>query len=148
MDFNAQKIRSYSWVLLVSLLVATACSKKTEPVPTVSTLLSEEKLVLVLADIHEAEAMINSEFKIEKRDSLANALLSTVYAIHKVTPADVDSSLNAYLREPRATEVLYEKIAARLSLQESEFQSRAAIPTVNQPNPISNPQPPSLPSAK
>jgi hypothetical protein len=134
------------FALFYSLLFFAACKKKQNPA-VVSTKIPETELVSILTDVHLAESMINATIEINKRDSLAQALYSKIYIMHKVTAADVNASINTYLHAPLAARGLYEKIAARLSLLDSEFQAQATNQQTPLVNPINQNQLP-LPSAK
>ena len=121
---------------------------KDKDTATVSTPIAESKLVVILADVHKAESIINACVSIEKRDSTAQALYSNLYAIHQITSAELDSSVNIYLHAPLAARGLYEKVADLLSREQSEFQGQATIPQAPAQNPITTQNSPLLPSAK
>ncbi len=132
--------------LLYSILFFTACKKKQDPA-SVSTKIPEEELVSILADVHLAESIINTTVDLNKRDSLAQTLYAKIYTIHKTTATDVNTSINTYLHAPLAARGLYEKVTARLSLLDSEFQGQATAPQTLVVNPLKQTLPP-LPSAK
>ncbi len=141
--------------LLLAFAIIVLCSnckrKEENPIPVVNAPIPQERLIIVLADVHKAESAINLVVEIQKRDSVAQALYSKICAIHKITQTELDSSVNMYLREPRAAQHLYEEVAARLSVEESEFKAQTAQPQAPPQNPITTPPPslpPALPSAK
>ncbi len=131
-------------------LIFSSCKRKEEnPIPVVNAPIAQERLIIVLADMHKAESIINSVAEITKRDSVAQALYSKICAIHKTTQTEIDSSLNMYLNQPCAAQHLYEEVAARLSVEENEFKSQMTQPAPPAQNPIAPPPPPPiLPSAK
>jgi hypothetical protein len=83
--------------------------------------LNKEKMTAVLADIHLAEAKLagmgnNSQVQ---RDSTAEVYYATIFKIHQVKAEDFNSSMEAYMQNPKALSEIYEKVLEKLQKEQS-----------------------------
>jgi len=83
--------------------------------------LNKEKMISVLADIHLAEAKLagmgnNTQ---AQRDSTAEVYYATIFKIHKVKAYDFNTSMNAYMQNPKALSEIYEKVLEKLQKEQS-----------------------------
>lgn len=93
-------------------LLAFACTDSSN-----KSTLSKEKLALILADIHLAEAKIN-EKHIGSSDSalvLFQELQRGIFKKHGVDSALVNNSYDAYVKEPEEFLEMYEMVSEELS---------------------------------
>jgi hypothetical protein len=111
-------VKKYTIFLVIGLW---ACGK--QPTATIDTPIPQDKIVRVFADIHLAESVINVA-ETSKRDSMAQALYSEVYATNGISPDDFNKTLTLYLDNPTAMKALYEKVVEQLSKDEAETRAQ------------------------
>lgn len=101
------------------LLIAAACYREPK-FPDAA--LNKEQMIAVLADVHLAESKLvsmgnNSQ---AQRDSTAEVYYATIFKIHKIKAEDFNSSMNAYMQNPKALSEIYEKVLEKLQKEQSE----------------------------
>lgn len=82
--------------ILMSLCAAALCSLLGACSGTPDGVLSKEKMARLMADIHEAEGVADTERATYASDSMRRVLRQSVYAHNGVTQEDVDSSFSWY----------------------------------------------------
>jgi hypothetical protein len=75
--------------------------------PTPENLIAEEKMVLILKDMHIAEAIINSGAQNTDSTFTPDALYNGIYAKHQVNKEDFDNSVFFYSATPHRNVLLY-----------------------------------------
>ncbi|MEM7104158.1 MAG: DUF4296 domain-containing protein [Bacteroidota bacterium] len=114
------------------LLLFINCGKNGNP--GLNLTYQEEKLVRILADIHLAEAVIQS-IPASKRDSLSELYYAYIYEIHETNEQEYLRNRKALLSEPSEADKVYEKVIETLSKKEAEKSkkpsSRARNPGQN-----------------
>lgn len=107
-----QKMQQMKSVLIITVLLVWGCSESKE-----QSILSKEKLALVLSDIHLAEAKIN-EKHIGSSDSalvLFQEIEKSIYKKHGVDSSTVHKSFDAYVKEPDEFLDMYQLVTDELS---------------------------------
>lgn len=94
--------------LLGIILVLASCQKPPEVLP-----LDQDKLVLILADLHIAEAAFQN-LTSSSKDTLAYNYYDQIYQIHETSEFLVDSSLAIMHRNPKLFYEVYENVRAHL----------------------------------
>lgn len=77
-------------LLLVATMLAAGCSRRP------SMVLGQEDMAQLMADLHEAEGLVDQNYTVYRSDSSKLRLRQAVYVKHGVTQAEVDSSLAWY----------------------------------------------------
>jgi len=115
--FPTVKIRELLWIMVL-MVILTACEEKKEPklIPD----FSEEKMVLVLKDIHLAEAAVQQE-RTNTKDSLLTIYYDYIYEIHDITKEDLERNMEAWFGDAEATDKLYQKVIESLSIDEANY---------------------------
>ncbi len=73
----------------------------------------EEKLIEVLADIHIAEAALQS-LRGQTKDSMSQLYYRQIYTIHEVDTLEVQETLEALREKPAEMKELYDKVMERV----------------------------------
>lgn len=108
------------YIAVVLLVVFAACSRRP------SYVIQEEKMVDLLCDIQLAQAVYNSDNQFspnEKKDRLIEGVLKK----HKVTQADLDSSLLWYADNIAYYEVINDSVASRLRTKSDRIVASRSI---------------------
>lgn len=118
-------LNSISFFVLFLLL---ACSK----VP--GHIISEKKMQEIVIDMHLAESIISSDYTKYNNDSIKKVVYQSVFAKHKITQAEYDSSLVWYAQNLDIYLQLYDR--AKIEVEErikdmGDIQAEAA-PSSNQ----------------
>ncbi len=114
-----------SYILLAAIMITvTFCDKP--PIEKPEKLLSGEKMIEMLTEIHIAEAMLNNR---RRDDSLIRKSTSAdfYYSIldkHEVTDTIFEKSFIFYASRPRQFEKMYRQIMNNLNEMEQEFSGR------------------------
>lgn len=103
-------MRHASFLLLACCLslFLPAC-ETTEEKPQIP----EEKMVKVLADIHIAEAALQT-LRGQTKDSMSQTYYHQIYAIHEVDSLEVQETLQAMRENPDKMKALYDKVMERV----------------------------------
>lgn len=99
-------------LIFLLIVVVAACSS-----PSKKSILSKEKLALVISDIHLAEAKIN-EKHIGSSDSalvLFQQIQQSIYKKHGVDSSQVNQSFEEYVKEPDEFLEMYQLVTEELS---------------------------------
>jgi Domain of unknown function (DUF4296) len=83
--------------------------------------MSEEKLAVLLSDLHIAEAYVESEVE-PVRDSLAKRYTAQIFKKHHVTEAEFDTTMGWLARRPKLLERVYKKVTFRVEKRDSLLQ--------------------------
>jgi hypothetical protein len=106
--------------IAIVFMFLLACSNKekedkSEVLPTPENLIAEEKMVLILKDMHIAEAIINSGVQNTDSTFTPDALYNGIYAKHEVNKEDFDNSVSFYSATPHRNVLLYIDVVNALS---------------------------------
>lgn len=104
-------------LLLVSAFILQACEKK--PVTIPADVLSRDTMIVVLADVHLAEALLQLQ-NLGRNDStreIAVGYYKAVYDKHNITPEQFDRSFRFYVKQPEILTAMYDSVITRLSAQ-------------------------------
>jgi len=114
---NIPTFFKYIAVFCISFLII-GCD---EPLEFEDPNLGDEKMILVLADIHLAEAQITqlSTLTPPQRDSVGSKLYLTIFKLHSISQQDFEQSMNAYMKNPEALSKIYEKVLEKLQKDEA-----------------------------
>ena len=82
--------------------------------------IEEEKMALILADIHIAEAALQNVYA-SKKDSLSAIYYQQVYDIHEIDRSGVDSAMAVLYRNPDLQLVVYNRVMEILQEYEAKF---------------------------
>lgn len=102
------------------LLAAAACSRVPRGV------MGHEKMAQFLADFHTGEAVVDMNRSEFRNDSMRQTYKQSVYAKHKVTPEEVDSSFAWYGRHMAEYIEVYDRAIEILDLRIIETGNRIA----------------------
>lgn len=105
--------------LLAALVILLQSCYKDLSYP--KTTISEDKMVIILSDIHLAEAKIADyiSMNVGIRDSIASVLYQRVFELNGIKGEDFNKNMEAYMKNPDALSKLYEKVLSRLQKEES-----------------------------
>ncbi len=140
---NKYKIALLSIGLFFAVLY-TACQNQVSGIKKPSNSpLSEEQLVLILTDIHTAQA---AEQVLGKQDTLIRNTLPEYYAEilcrHQVSADDLEQSFSYYAAQPEKFNKLYDLIQARYHYIEGTLKMQAS----KEPPPTAKPAAPNSPA--
>ncbi len=96
--------------LLAIFLFCSVAACNDEPRPL---RVPEERLVLVLADIHIAEAALQA-LRGDTKDSMSAVYYDQIYTLHKVDSAAVHQSLEQLREDPQRMKDLYDRVMERV----------------------------------
>jgi hypothetical protein len=102
-------------LLIVCAIVISSCEKK--PVEIPKDVLSGEKLIPVLTDIHLAEAMLQIK-NLGRNDSTRNiayGYYADIFKHHNITPEQFKRSFDFYTSQPELMSALYDSVITQLS---------------------------------
>ncbi|MEM1219239.1 MAG: DUF4296 domain-containing protein [Bacteroidota bacterium] len=83
--------------------------------------IEEEKMALILADIHIAEAALQNVYA-SKKDSLSAVYYQQVYDIHKIDRPELDSAMAVLYRNPNLQLDVYNRVMEILQEYEVKFE--------------------------
>lgn len=104
---------------IIMMLLFSACY---QPLPTEEPVLSEEKLQLILKDIHLAESVLTEVQNRETKDSLARVYYHQVLELHQVNPEDFEQSMNARYTTPAQLDTLYTNVITQLQQEKDSLR--------------------------
>lgn len=115
-------------IAFLVIILLTTCSKVPDHI------LSEKKMQEVVIDMHLAEAIIASDYTKYSNDSVKKVLFQSVFAKHRISQADYDSSLVWYGQNLDIYLEVYDR--AKISVEQrikdlGDVQAKAA-PSSNQ----------------
>lgn len=121
-------MKSCASLIYVATVMLLVCSCSSRP----GYVISENKMIDVLSDIQVAQALYNTESAeyntINKKDELINGVL----AKHKITQADLDSSLLWYSDNMSVYKELNDTVAARLRGRSNILRKQITDRTIGQ----------------
>ena len=110
----------YTYIVFFALCFVACNNKEKENIPT--GILSKEKMVAVITDLHIAEAAIN--LNLLTADSLYN-----IYEKNKITKAQYDSSFKYYTMNPDLLLKIYDEVLNEISKKQAEVVNyKGAVP--------------------
>mgnify|MGYP006265899057 CR=1 FL=1 len=102
--------------LLFLLLLTLSCRTEEKlPIP-------EDRLVPLLANIHEAEALINEQTDAYAKDSLTDQYYDYLFELHQVEEAEFEATMAILQDDMPRLERLYIKVLEELALREAELK--------------------------
>ncbi|SDG03431.1 protein of unknown function [Dyadobacter soli] len=104
-------------LLALFLLLLSACSEEEKPPKGT---LSEEKMAVILTDIHLAEARVN-RLQLKSLDSslmIFNRLKTDIWKKHKVDTTAYRESYSYYMSHPERMTTIYEKVNKKVEDRE------------------------------
>ena len=112
-------ILRFIYILFIALF-ATACS---DDVKVPKDILPKDKMVAVMADMHIAEAAVNSRSYILGNQEYLyyiGDVYKHVYKSHKITKAQFDKSYAYYSSHPELFNAVYQDVISELSNKQAE----------------------------
>ena len=103
------RMKKYTFLFALLVFFAACQNKFDAPV-------SEEKLVKILADVHTAEAILETE-KQEVRDSMTRIYYAQICEKHGVTKSDFDSTMAIYVQNPEHLDSVYSHVIRTINTQ-------------------------------
>ncbi len=134
MKISAVKIRELLWILTV-IIILTACEEK--KVPELVPDFSEQKMLMILKDIHLAEAAVQPE-RTQTKDSLLAIYYDYIYEIHDISKEDLERNITAWFSDAEATDKLYQKLIDSLSIDEARYGKGEPIEPLKKPKVLEN----------
>lgn len=101
-------------------MALTACNSTPDGV------IPDDEMAELMADIHTAESVVDTERRVFATDSMRRLLKQSVIARYGYTMADFDSSLSYYGRNIDLYAKLYEDVITILDERIAEAESRSA----------------------
>lgn len=112
-------MRNSLFIAIGLMLLLCACSG------TPSGVVKPNKMALILADLHEAEAFVDQNNGAYRSDSSRLVLKQSVYALHGVTPDEMDSSFAWYGRNIDKYTEVYDMAIAEIEKRLKRSQEEA-----------------------
>ena len=105
-------------IIITSLFLSTllACDEKIETLP-----IAKEKFVLILSDLHVAEAAMENIYA-NRKDTLAKTYYQQVMMIHSIDRATLDSCIAIMQRNPELQQELYAQVMEHLAELEIKYE--------------------------
>jgi len=131
------RLFSKSFLFAVSLFILSATACHQDVVDKPKKLISRDKMIKILVDIHLAESV----YQIRKFDiaELKNCSESDFYysvlRLHHVADSTFENSLIYYSGKPKEFEKIYTRVLNRLNEMEQEIIKKKQMP-VNTENPV------------
>jgi len=111
----------YFFLVLYALsLGLTSCEDQKD-----SPQIPESKLVNILADIHIAEAALQS-LRGDTKDSVAHAYYQQIYEIHETDSVELHATLEAMRQQPERMRELYDQVMERVEKLNATSKSAEA----------------------
>ena len=101
--------------IILLLLALTACEPKQDILE-----IPQEKLVMILADVHIIEGALLSILPSEK-DSLKTLYYQQVFEIHEVSEEAFDHDVKILKLNPKLMEQVYEEVLGELDRKNKDF---------------------------
>lgn len=102
---HSQNMKYWIFMLLTSLLLPSCLSDQSDELP-----IDEDKAVLVMFDVHIAEAAMAKMQAGDSKDSLANEYYEQVAEIHGMDRTTLDTCIAILQRDPELATTIYEKV--------------------------------------
>ncbi len=108
--------------LFVFISMCSSCGRKETEIP--KGVLTKQELVVVLTDIHLAQAVVGmNRFNDSIRYDL-NEYANSIFKVHHITKAQYDSSLSFYTAHPDLLDEVYQEVINELSKKQSEVSAK------------------------
>ncbi len=91
-----------------------------QSIPIEKPILSEDKMIIILKDIHLAEALLSEITDRRAKDSTAIIYYNEIFRIHQVDTANFEQSMNAYFSNPAQLDSLYNKVSLKIGEEKEE----------------------------
>ncbi len=104
-------------IVLFSLFLVSSCKEK--PIVVDPPTIPEDKMILMLTDIHMAEGIVQVAPR-EEKDSMAHSSYQAIFKHYNTNEAEFDKNLKSYLSDPVVADRVYTTIIDNLSKLESE----------------------------
>ena len=114
---SSKMIQKYLYWVLIFTAVGFGCKDTGRS----GMAMSEEKLAMLLSDLHIAEASVETEAE-PIRDSLAKMYTTQIFKKHGVTEAEFDTTMGWLARRPKLMEMIYKKVTFRIEKRDSLLQ--------------------------
>ena len=113
-----------SWFFIIFLMLTFSCADKEKTIRK-KDIIPKEDLIIILADIHIADGIMNMPKYLNKypgRDTLSN--YNDIFINHGYSREIFDKTLKYYANHPDDFELLYDDVLSNLSKFESEINSQ------------------------
>jgi hypothetical protein len=123
-------LRISAWFFLFALALAACNSKNSD-----EKIIGRDKFVLVIADLHMADATLAvAGLNVSKDTTEIELYYQAIFAKHGVTQKQIDNSFKHYAKKPRILEKIYDEVSEYLAKQEEVFEEeRKEIPLDDKP---------------
>lgn len=123
-DFKEKKIGLA--FLFFQLLFFIACSPKNERPP--SGILSKDKMIEVLVDVHIIEALPQSHgLNMNQVNRIMAGKYDTVMKKHNTTNDQFDASYQYYIEHPKDLDEIYQEVVSRLTAMEGKLRANRPV---------------------
>jgi hypothetical protein len=118
------KMRNILLLMMVLLLLSSCYSiHGNETLPPPKSLIDQEKVVMILADIEVAESALRQKQNHgHEIDNIKETYYRTIFNEYEVTREQFDSSMTYYKQDLDVMDKIYEEVITRLSVMESEIE--------------------------
>lgn len=94
---------------ILSIVLVIGCEKKVEPYDY-----SDDKIKIILSDIHISEAALQSVFG-KRKDSLRQVYMNDIYKIHQSDSLKIVRLLTKLREDPEKIELVYQQMLEEMS---------------------------------
>lgn len=117
-------------IFLIFILLSSSCSLEQKEISIPDNVISKDSMVLILADVHIQEAMINQysqEGRLMKMNPAKQYQL--IFDKYHISKERYDSSYQFYLDNPSLLNKIYENVVIELTKKQTEIEQDKSIDT-------------------
>jgi hypothetical protein len=109
--------------LMLSLLFFVACNNPKVTIP--ADVIKPDSMVMVLADVHVAEAsLVQKNIQGKSGNNYAASFYKYVFEKNKITPAQYQKSIEFYASNPDIYKTIYEQVITELSKRQASESAK------------------------
>ena len=109
----------HRYILIFLSLIFIACESNEVSIP--DDVIDREEMVLILADIHIAEATSNYKLLNDSVKTNINIYYSDIFKKHNITSEQYKTSYDFYLEHPQLFNRMYDEVINELSRRQTEI---------------------------
>ena len=111
-------MKKFISILFLSSLILISCSKNEEKIP--ADIISKDKMVQVMVDIHLAEARSQMGTPFNDVKAQKQSYYKFIFKKHKISYEQLRKSLNYYSAHPEIFSEVYDEVITELSKKQAE----------------------------
>jgi hypothetical protein len=123
LSFSSINMQLFKLIAFACLVIFCSCAQKQEGLP--AGILTKDKMIVVLVDIHLAEASNeNRSLTAIQLNEIVARKYDTVMKKHDITYVQFKTSFEYYLRNPDQFDEIYQEVVNRLSAMEGKSRAK------------------------